>query len=232
MTEKLKNEEINSDVLKMKDHSKIKEIEKLDKINNLDYSCLNSLSDEEIKNEIEEIKKFYEKSMQEIEKTYKELNTYEEKINQLTSNISTSLEDDVREGGREDQQNLQNQQNLNHAITSSEDSMNEMMISQLKSEINSLKRKHNKKFSDLQKEKEIALQENLSQIRDEYNLRIREFNETHDKSIKNLQEEIFELKREVEDVKNEKLDKENQGLTIARYKHEEILSEIKNVKIF
>jgi prefoldin subunit 5 len=232
MTEKLKNEEINSDVLKMKDHSKIKEIEKLDKINNLDYLCLNSLSDEEIKNEIEEIKKFYEKSMQEIEKTYKELNTYEEKINQLTSNISTSLEDDVREGGREDQQNLQNQQNLNHAITSSEDSMNEMMISQLKSEINSLKRKHNKKFSDLQKEKENALQENLSQIRDEYNLRIREFNETHDKSIKNLQEEIFELKREVEDVKKEKLDKENQGLTIARYKHEEILSEIKNVKIF
>jgi prefoldin subunit 5 len=216
----------------MKDHSKIKEIEKLDKINNLDYLCLNSLSDEEIKNEIEEIKKFYEKSMQEIEKTYKELNTYEEKINQLTSNISTSLEDDVREGGREDQQNLQNQQNLNHAITSSEDSMNEMMISQLKSEINSLKRKHNKKFSDLQKEKENALQENLSQIRDEYNLRIREFNETHDKSIKNLQEEIFELKREVEDVKKEKLDKENQGLTIARYKHEEILSEIKNVKIF
>jgi len=228
MNEELNNEEMNSDITKMKNDFKIIELQNNDGI---DFLILSSLSIEEINKKILEVKNCYEKNIQQIDMALRELNTTDEKINQINSNISKSLHGDVGTGLEKEDTQMIIQKNSNIVITSNDDSITDIMISQIKSEINSFKRKHNKKISDIQKELNNNLQENLSLIREEYNMRIRQYNDTHDKSIKILQDEIFQLQREIQDGKKNNIEVENQGLSIARNKHEEILSEIKIVKI-
>lgn len=228
MNEELNNEEMNSDITKLKNDFKIIELQNNDGIN---FLILSSLSIEEINKKILEVKNCYEKNIQQIDMALRELNTTDEKINQINSNISKSLHSDVRTGLEKEDTQMIIQKNSNIVITSNDDSITDIIISQIKSEINSFKRKHNKKISDIQKELNNNLQENLSLIREEYNMRIRQYNDTHDKSIKILQDEIFQLQREIQDGKKNNIEVENQGLSIARNKHEEILSEIKIVKI-
>lgn len=177
----------------------------------------NNLSAEEIKAQLEVIKKSYEKKISEIDSIYKEINAKDEKINQLTEIISGLLkEEEIAEKERSGKNMCEN--------TEEEINMRMKQASELKIEINNLKRKHNKKLKDLERENEENLNSNLEKIRDEYNMRIREFSEAHDKNIKTLQEEILNMKNKFEKL-------ENKNLYMNKSSHEEIMNDLKNVSL-
>jgi hypothetical protein len=183
---------------------------------NSNINNLNNLSQEEIKNQIEIVKNLYEKKLLEINQIYSEINIKETKIIELSQSIGKLLENDSN-NTKANQLNLQKEAIIHNQRLKE--------ISELKIEINNVKRKHNKKLEQIEKEYENEINESLEKINEEYTLRIREFNEDHNKNIKILQDDILLLKNKLEKL-------ENQNEYISKTKHEETLKELQKVKFF
>ena len=154
--------------------------------NEKEFSTLNvnQLNTEELQNQIDLIKKYNESKLKEINNVCQEINSRDEKINQLSQSICNSLKsvDTVQE--EIDENNFKNKQSKE--------------ISELKIEINNLKRKHNKRVLDKQKESDQGLKKLLEHRRDEYNVTINKLGEEAETNIYNLQDQIYKIKKELD----------------------------------
>ena len=196
---------------------------------------------------LENLKMFYENKMKDIDCIYQVINTKDLKITELTNFISCQLEQNeipinflangnnnqlTQECGETELDNLKicindegysNECEVDKRINEKEieiELLKKVCTQFMFQEINELKRKHNKRKQDLIKEFDDNLNNYLEDIHDDYLIKINEFTIDHEKSIKNLKEQIMNIKLSISEYDTN---------YVKNIDHNEIISNMKRV---
>lgn len=175
---------------------------------------LNLLSNEELKAQIELLKKTYESKLNEIEETITDISFKDTRINHITDQIKQIFKQDEIS-------------NISKEINT-----NSIEISNLKTQIAETKKDYMNMTKSKHKESEYTLKNKIDQIRKEYQLKIDELNLNKQADVLKL--EIEKIQKENEELENAKMEQSmfngNRELELIQLqeeidKHEKIIRE-------
>ena len=183
---------------------------------------LYNISVEDLKNQLDNAKKTYEKNLFETEKLLKENNIKDNVITELTNELKKLLELESElesTKGYTNYINTINNNNINNnnnniQIKKADEEKTQKIINELKLELINMKNEQNSIIKEIEKEYEKDFQLKINKLKDSYERKYTEINSNQNKKIFDLQLDIKSIKNKIDKYEKAFLSKNNYSSNI------------------